>query len=360
MLANILVKPGLIELREVETPSPSRGEILVRVMAALTCGTDLKAFRRGHPVIPMPGVFGHEFSGVVACAGKGVRKFREGDEIMAVHSAPCLECRYCRKKLYNLCENIMNTKVLGAFSEYVLLPAHIVKQNAFLKPRNISFEEAAFLEPLSCVVHGMASVRIRKGNAALVIGSGPIGLLHLLLLKEKGAKVTVADKHMKKLQTARELGADYIYKVMENEIPRYGKRAKGGISGPNGDPDFIGYDHVFECTGIPEVWERSAEYVRRGGTVVLFGGCRAGTTVTYETCRLHYDEITLKGVFHFTPEDVRRAYELLCGRNMNIAKLITGNYPLRHVHKAFNRLAKGQGIKYAIVPSEEVSFMKPC
>ena len=359
MLANILVKPGLIELREVETPSPSRGEILVRVMAALTCGTDLKAFRRGHPVIPMPGVFGHEFSGVVACVGKGVRKFREGDEIMAVHSAPCLECGYCRKKLYNLCENIMNTKVLGAFSEYVLLPAHIVKQNAFLKPRNISFEEAAFLEPLSCVVHSMASLRIRRDNTSLVIGSGPIGLLHLLLLKSKGAKVAVADKHMKKLQTAKELGADYIYRVMGNGMPRYGQRVKGRISGPEEDPDFIGFDHVFECTGIPEVWERSAGYVRRGGTVVLFGGCSSGTTVTYETCRLHYDEITLKGVFHFTPEDVRKAYELLCRRNLNIAKLITGDYPLRHVYKAFNRLAKGQGIKYAIMPSGKVSFKKP-
>jgi len=359
MLANVLVKPGLIELREVDTPSPSHGEVLVRVMAAMTCGTDLKAFKRGHPVIPMPGVFGHEFSGVVACVGKGVRKFREGDEIMAVHSAPCLDCRYCKKKLYNLCENIMNTKVLGAFSEYVLLPSHIVKQNAFLKPRNISFEEAAFLEPLACVIHGMASLRIRSGSTALVIGSGPIGLLHLLLLKSKGSKVAVADKHMKKLQTAKELGADYIYRVTENKAPQYAQQVKGGISGPGGDPEFIGFDQVFECTGIPEVWERSAGYVRRGGTVVLFGGCRSGTTVTYETCRLHYDEITLKGVFHFTPEDVRQAYELLRTGNLNVTRLITGAYPLRHVCKAFNRLAKGQGIKYAIIPSSKVSFKRP-
>jgi len=179
-----------------------------------------------------------------------------------------------------------------------------------------------------------------------------------LLLKSKGAKVAVADKHMKKLQTAKVLGADYIYRVMETEMPRYGQRVKGRISGPEEDPEFIGFDHVFECTGIPEVWERSAGYVRRGGTVVLFGGCSSGTTVTYDTCRLHYDEITLKGVFHFTPEDVRKAYELLCRRNLNIARLITGEYTLRHVYKAFNRLAKGQGIKYAIIPSGKASFKK--
>jgi L-iditol 2-dehydrogenase len=359
MLANVLVKPGLIKFCEVETPSPSGGEILVRVMAALTCGTDLKAFRRGHPVIPMPGGFGHEFSGIVACLGKGVRNFRVGDEIMAVHSAPCLDCGYCRKKLYNLCENIMSTKVLGAFSEYVLLPSHIVRQNAFLKPRTISFREAAFLEPLSCVVHGMTSLRITEGTTALVIGSGPIGLLHLLLLKSKGARVTVADKHMRKLRTARELGADHIYRVKENQMPRSGNPAKRGISKQAEDTDFIGFDFVFECTGIPDVWERSAGYVRRGGTVVLFGGCRSGTAVTYETCRLHYDEITLKGVFHFTPADVRTAYKLLCAGKLNLAKLVTGEYPLRDVFKAFNRLSKGRGIKYAIIPSGKVSCAKP-
>ncbi|MFA6055369.1 MAG: alcohol dehydrogenase catalytic domain-containing protein [Thermodesulfovibrionales bacterium] len=333
MLTNILVKPGVIELRETERPCPSGGELLVKVKAALTCGTDLKAFRRGHPVIPMPGVFGHEFSGVVAGIGKGVRKFREGDEIMAVHSAPCLECGYCRKKLYNLCEHIMDKKVLGAFAEYILLPSHIVKQNVFHKPKNISFEEAAFLEPLSCVVHGMASLNIGKGDHALIIGAGPIGLLHLLLLKEKGAKVTVVDKHGNKLKTAKNLGAAFIYKVIEKQIPR-----------------LTGFDYLFECTGMPEVWEASVNYVRRGGAVVLFGGCKSGTTVTYDTCRLHYDEITLKGVFHFTPDDVKKAYALLCSGKLDVSRLISCRYALKNTSKAFGKLSKGIGIKYAIIP----------
>jgi L-iditol 2-dehydrogenase len=334
MLANILVQPGVIELIETAIPCPSRGELLVKVKAALTCGTDLKAFRRGHPLIPMPGFFGHEFSGVVAGIGKGVIKFGEGDEIMAVHSAPCLKCGYCRKKLYNLCEHIMDKKVLGAFSEYILLPAHIVKQNVFFKPKNISFEEAAFLEPLSCVVHAMASLNMGKGDHALIIGAGPIGLLHLLLLKEKGAKVTVVDKHYNKLKTAKNLGADFICKVIQKQIPR-----------------LTGFDYVFECIGIPEVWEASVNYVRRGGTVVLFGGCKSGTTVTYETCRLHYDEITLKGVFHFTPDDVKKAYALLCSGKFGVSMLISGRYPLENTSKAFGKLSRGIGIKYAIIPS---------
>ena len=375
MLANIIIKPGRIELCEIKTPQPSHGEILIKIKAALTCGTDLKAFRRGHPMIPMPGVFGHEFSGVVAGVGKGVKGFREGDEIMAVHSAPCLECSYCKKRLYNLCEKIMDTKVLGAFSEYMLLPKHIVKQNVFHKPRNLSFEEAAFLEPLSCVVHSMKSVDIKRGDNVLVIGAGPIGFLHLLLLKEKGAKVAISDKHKKKLKIAKELGADFVmrtdtaYSPSPTPLPsREGLThpctpLKRGIPSPlveegKGEgffhmkkfTDFIGFDYLFECTGIPAVWETSVNYVRRGGTVILFGGCKSGTTVTYDTGRLHYDEITLKGVFHFTPSDVKKAYKLLCKGRIGISSLISGSYPLNQLQKAFDKLARGIGIKYAVIP----------
>ena len=140
MRACILERPGEIVLRELVVPDVSGGEMLVRVRAALTCGTDLKAFRRGHPVIPMPGVFGHEFSGIVEKTGRGVTGFSEGDEIMSVHSAPCLSCIYCKKKAYNLCEKIMDTKVLGAFAEYLVLPEHIVSQNVFHHIRKDRFE----------------------------------------------------------------------------------------------------------------------------------------------------------------------------------------------------------------------------
>ena len=338
MRANILVEPGNIQLREIRNPLPSRGELVIKIRAALTCGTDLKAYTRGHPVIPMPGVFGHEFSGVVSNVGKGVRGFREGDEIMAVHSAPCLSCRYCKKRLYNLCENIMNAKVLGAFAEYILLPPHIVAQNVFHKPKNLSFEEAAFLEPLSCVVHAMEPLSIQRGETALIIGAGPIGLLHLLLLKEKGARVAMMDINRTRLATAKKFGAEKTCRP--EKILNLSRTFTKGM----------GFDFVFECTGMPEVWEASVHYVRRGGTVILFGGCKSGTTVTYDTGRIHYDEITLKGVFHFTPQDVKKAYELLCSRRLKVSRLISGRYPLEKIQTAFRNLSKGRGIKYAIIP----------
>jgi len=336
--ANILVEPGNIQLREVRNPLPSRGELVIKIIVALTCGTDLKAYTRGHPVIPMPGVFGHEFSGVVSNVGKGVRGFREGDEIMAVHSAPCLSCRYCEKRLYNLCENIMSAKVLGAFAEYILLPPHIVAQNVFHKPKNLSFEEAAFLEPLSCVVHAMEPLSIQRGETALIIGAGPIGLLHLLLLKEKGARVAMMDINRTRLATAKKFGAEKTCRT--EKVMNLSRTFTNGM----------GFDYVFECTGIPEVWKASVHYVRRGGTVILFGGCKSGTTVTYDTGRIHYDEITLKGVFHFTPQDVKKAYELLCSRRLKVSRLISGRYPLEKIQTAFRNLSKGRGIKYAIIP----------
>lgn len=336
MIQAFLVKPGLIELREVKIPHPAKGEVLIKVRAALTCGTDLKAYLRGHPMIPMPGPFGHEFSGIIAEKGKGIRGFKEGDEIMAVHSAPCMSCRYCKKRIYNLCEDLMNTKVLGSFSEYLLLPEHIVKRNLYHKPKDLSFEEAAFLEPLSCVVHGIRSMDLNTGDAALIIGVGPIGLLHLLLLKERGLRVAITARRKERLEIARRLGADLVIEAANLQ------KALGDFT------DGLGVDVVIECTGQLEVWKASINYIRRGGTVILFGGVKSGTEICYDTHRLHYDEINIKGVFHFTPEDVRRAVKTLS--RIKVSQLITGHIPLREITTAFKNLSAGQGLKYAIIP----------
>lgn len=337
MLTFFLIKPGHLELKELKKPEPSEGEVLIKIKAALTCGTDLKAFLRGHPMIPMPGVFGHEFSGIIEDVGKGVKNFKKADEIMAVHSAPCLNCIYCKRRLYNLCENLMNTKVLGAFSEYLLLPSHIVKQNLFLKPPNISFEEAAFLEPLSCVVHSVKKVDVKKDDKVLIIGAGPIGLLHISLLKLKGAKVLITALEPERLDLAKRLGADIAVppSELQNAIKEFTNN--------------IGMDLVFECTGQISVWESTINYVRKGGTIVLFGGVKKGLKVTYDTYKLHYEELTIKGVFHFTPQDVKEAYRLLKD-TISVIPLISGSFSLKELPIALKRLSEGKGIKYAIIP----------
>lgn len=334
----ILIEPGTIELRDVPIPEPSGGEVVLKIDTALTCGTDLKAYIRGHNLIPMPGPFGHEYSGTIARAGSDVRDLKEGDQVMGVHSAPCLECRFCKKGIYNLCESMMEKKALGAFAEYLLLPAHVVKQNLFRKPGILSFEEAALLEPFSCVMHPYGKLKLGEIETALVIGAGPIGLMHLAYLKTKGIQVILSDYFDDRLSLGERMGADSI--SVPHDVEDVVKDTTGNF----------GVDLVIECTGQHGVWEKAVHYVRRGGTIVLFGGCPAGSNVTYDTHRLHYDELTLTGSFHYTPGDVKTAYLVMLDRSMDLSLLISGNLRLEEIEKALIKLKEGKGIKYALKP----------
>jgi L-iditol 2-dehydrogenase len=343
MLAHLLVEPGKIDYREVETPVPGPGEVVVRVSAALTCGTDLKAFLRGHPKMPMPTLFGHEFAGDIARAGKSVRGFREGDAVMAVPTAPCKTCYYCRHKQENLCTIIMDTMVLGAYAEYVKLPAPVVETNMFRKEATLEYAEAALLEPLSCVVHAIDALTVRPDDRVLIIGAGAISLLHLLLLRSLGVEqVIVLGRRQHRAQAAVDLGATVL-------LAPDATSAQEQVLALTDDR---GADIVIECTGQPQVWEQAVHYARRGGTVVLFGGCPSGTRVSFDTGRLHYDQITLMSPFHFTPRDVRRAYQLLGSRRIDGRPLISGRFGFADLQRVLALLQQGQGIKYALVPGE--------
>jgi L-iditol 2-dehydrogenase len=333
-----LEAPGTISFKDVPVPEPSEGQIVVKIHTALTCGTDLKAYKRGHSLIPIPGPFGHEYSGTVAAVGQGVEHFKEGDAVMGVHSAPCYECSYCTKGLYNLCQHIMENKALGAFAEYLLLPSNVVEQNLYHKPDTIGFEEAALLEPLACVVHPYASLNLENIQSALVIGAGPIGLLHLAYLTLHNIDVTVCDISPSRLSAAQAMGAVHVSPPSNLEA-----MLNDGLIGP-------GVDLVVECTGQQSVWEQSVNYVRRGGTVILFGGCPGGTSVGFDAGRLHYDELMLCGSFHYTPRDVRTAFEHLKMNSMDLSRLISGEFPLMDIEKAFALLGNGEGIKFAIKP----------
>ncbi len=341
MLANLLLEPGKIDYREVETPSPGPEEVLVKISSALTCGTDLKAFLRGHPKMPMPTLFGHEFAGVAAQVGSRVRGVREGDAIMAVPTAPCMSCFYCRRGQENLCTTIMDRMVLGAYAEYIKLPAQVVNTNTFQKPDCLSFPEAALLEPLSCVVHGLSKVRLRRDDVVLILGAGAIGLLHLLVLKDAGVEnIIVAGRRPHRTKVAERLGAS----VMGESNGNWAREILFDAT------DGRGADVVVECTGQPAVWEQAITLARPGGTVVLFGGCPPGTRVSLDTVRLHYDQISLLSPFHFTPRDVRKAYELLAEGRVDGKPLISGTYQFGQLMEALTLLQRGEGVKFAMIP----------
>lgn len=344
MKSFFLVEPGRMEIRETPVPKPESGELVIKVQTALTCGTDLKAFRRGHPKMPMPTPFGHEFSGVIADAGQSVNGWREGDAIMGVHTAPCGDCYYCRRNLENLCPVTMETMLLGAYAEFIRVPRRVVELNTFHKPDSLSYEEAAILEPLACVVHGITPLQIREDDTVLIIGSGSIGLLHILMARQKGAhKVIVAGKHEQRLRLAKLLGADFIIDASKEHTGEMVRELTRGY----------GANWVFECTGRPAVWEQTVDLAAKGGSIILFGGCPSGTKVPIDATRLHYDQITLIGTFHFTPRDVAEARRLLVENRLDVSKLITDRFPLDELSRVFGLLMLGEGVKYAIQPGSD-------
>ncbi len=328
MRALILESPGQLRLKTIQTPEPTAGEILVRVMAATTCGTDLKAFLRGHPQIPMPGVLGHEYSGVVADIGEGA-PFKIGESVMGVHSAPCQECKWCLRDQENLCESIMSTKVLGSYAEYLLIPARIAKLNVFHKPDYLSYERAAFLEPLACVAQGIAKAEPRPDQKILIIGPGAIGLMFVAALRQLGIfDITLVGRNPDRLAIGEQLGAKTEF--LANLTGRF--------------------DLVIECTGRVEVWEQSLNFVERGGRLVLFGGCPAGTSASFDTKRLHYDEISVISPFHFGTKAVRTARSWLLDPEFDLLPLVSGHRNLEDGEIVFRDLEAGRGIKYVFRP----------
>ena len=332
MSALILEAPGSLKLHQVPVPAPGPGELLVKVKATTTCGTDLKAYVRGHPKFPMPGPIGHEYSGIVAAAGEGA-PFPVGEAIMGVHSAPCQACFWCLRGQENLCETIMSTMVLGSYAEYLLIPARIAKLNVFSKPNHIPFEIASLLEPFACVAQGISLLPLRADSSVLVIGPGAIGLMFVAGLRASGIEdVTLAGRNVTRLALGEKLGATVC---QVSDIP-------------TGDP--TRFDIVIECTGQVEVWEKSVDYSRIGGTVMLFGGCAGGTRASFDTKRLHYDQVALLSPFHFGTAAVRLAREWILGGKIDLAPLITSERTLEEGTQVFEDLRAGKGVKYVFKP----------
>ncbi|MCA8925372.1 MAG: alcohol dehydrogenase catalytic domain-containing protein [Planctomycetes bacterium] len=339
----VLSAPRSLELREVPIPDPGPGELVVRIDVALTCGTDLKTYRRGHPKLPFPTPLGHEYTGTVARVGAGAA-FREGDPIVAAPSAPCGECARCVRGLENLCLHIDgSTMAFGAFADYLLLPAHVVRRNVFLRPPGLPLTTCALLEPLACVVAGVERLDLTRTETALVMGAGPIGLLYVSLLKRRGVRVAMLGKRPRRLAAARALGADLVLDLaeIEGDVPEAVRAAVGG-EGPC---------TVVECVGRTDAWEQSVAMVRAGGEVLFYGGCPGGSTAALDTRRVHYDALTLKGAFHFTPGAVRRALDLLLQNTLDLSPLVTGETPLAAIAETLEALSNGRDeVKLAVVP----------
>ena len=336
-------EPENIKYEQVEIKEPKDDEVQVKIMATLTCGTDVKTYRRGHPLLikKVPSGFGHEFSGVITKIGKNVVGFNIGDRVVAANSAPCGECFFCKKGDYNLCENLEFLN--GAYAEYINIPKAIVKRNLLKLSDDVSFEEAAFAEPLANVLHGIDKTEIKAGQSVGVIGLGPIGLLFVKMAKIKGARVIAAGRNPLKLKMAKTFGeADEVVDLSKYKNPQKIFQ--------NFSDDKKGLDVAIECVGLPEIWEDMFKYTRRGGTIHLFGGCKSGTKISIDTKRLHYDQIKVISIFHHTPKYFRQALKLISENKINVKDLITTTMPLSETETALKMQSEGKAIKVLIQP----------
>ncbi|MDB9521659.1 alcohol dehydrogenase catalytic domain-containing protein [Dolichospermum circinale CS-1225] len=338
MLAALLYGQEDLRLEQVPEPTPAAGEVVIQVEAATTCGTDLKVWRRGGhaKMLTPPTLFGHEGAGRIVAIGAGVTNWRVGDRVVANNSAPCMKCFFCQRREYSLCPNL--TWNNGTFAEYIKIPAAIVQHNLLQIPDQVPSVLAAMTEPLACVLHGISRSQVKPHDRVVVLGDGAIGLMFVAVLAEN-TEIILWGGNDKRLEIGKKLGAARTFNYHQvTDIPNTVRELTDGW----------GADVVIEATGIPSVWEKAIACARPGATVNLFGGCAKDTTITLNTEQLHYSEITIKGVFHNTPEYVKSALSLIASGTISFDLLISEQRPLQDLEQVFMDMKARKVIKVAM------------
>lgn len=345
MMAAVLYGKEDVRVEERPIGELKTGEVRVRIGAALTCGTDVKVFRRGYHarMIQPPALFGHEMAGEIEAVGACVTGWTSGDRVVIGNSAPCGNCYYCCRNNTELCEDLLFLN--GAYAQYVTVPARVAQKNMLSLPSHIAYEEAALTEPLACVVRGMDAMPVESGETVVVLGLGPIGLLFTRLCVLAGARVLAVGRRPERLTLAAELGAAEVFDEQEMSDVAATLRAH--------TEEGKGADKVIEAVGQPQAWETAISIARKAGTVSLFGGCPAGTSIAVDTHRIHYDEITLKGTFSHTPDTFRRSLALISEGMIPTRKFIQQYALLADLPRILALLANGSNgaIKICILPN---------
>jgi L-iditol 2-dehydrogenase len=342
MMAAVLYGKEHLQIEEVAVPNIGKSDVLVRVRAALTCGTDVKVFLRGYHarMIVPPALFGHELAGDIVAVGDDVKGFRVGQRVVAANSAPCLECYYCKRGLENLCEDLLFNN--GAYAEYIRIPGRIVKRNMYEIPAQVSYQDAALIEPLACVMRGLEETHIRSGDNVAVIGLGPIGLMFVRLAKIYGARVIALGRRPTQLERAARMGAEELLNTSTDRdiLGSVRELTKGR-----------GVDVAIEAVGKPSTWQLAVSMLRRGGTVNFFGGCPNESHVSLDTSLLHYSEITCKASFHHTPMHIRKALESVSRGDVTAKDFVNREEPLTNLLEVMRHLMSHNGhMKTAIIP----------
>ena len=343
MKAGLLRAPNELALEDVPDPKGEPGDLILKVRAATVCGTDIRVLRgRKTAGIRYPSVIGHEFAGEVVEAAP-TSGFRPGQRVCVNPAIPCGRCTYCKLGAENICENLtaIGYEIDGAFAEYIRVPAQALDAgNVHSVPDHLAFEEAALAEPFACVINGQEKVAIGAGDAVVILGAGPIGLLHVKLARLSGARtVIVSEPNSARRDAALAAGADRAVDPVGEDLPAVVREVTEGL----------GADIAIVAIGVPALANTALSLVRRRGRVSLFAGFSAGDSASLDINLIHYSEIVLTGSFGLSRIHYERALALIASGRIDVAPFITHRFGLPAIAEALATAETGAAIKVAIM-----------
>jgi L-iditol 2-dehydrogenase len=330
-----------VRLEELPVPRPGPGELLVKVVASGICGSDVMEWYR---IKRAPRVLGHEITGDIVQLGEGVTKYQVGQRVFVSHHVPCNTCRYCLSGNHTVCETLHTTNYEpGGFAEYLRVPALNVDRGVMVLPDEVSYDEGTFIEPLACVVRGQRVARLQPGQAVAVLGSGIAGLLNIALARALGAgRIIATDVNEYRLAAARRFGADVVFDGRE-DVPARVRAANYGRP----------VDLVIVCAGAYPVFLQALRSVDRAGTVLFFAPTEPGVDLPVPVNDFWRNGITLLPTYGAAPQDLSISLDLIRGKRLPLAEMITHRLPMAQLAAGFRLVAEAQeSIKVIVYPHE--------
>jgi L-iditol 2-dehydrogenase len=330
-----------VRIEEMQIPEINDEELLVKVLASGICGSDVMEWYR---IKKAPRVLGHEIAGDIVKVGKKVKKFKVGDRVFVSHHVPCNTCSFCKNSQHTLCHTLHSTNFYpGGFAEYLRVPKINIENGVFIIPKEVSYEEGAFIEPLACVVRGMKIAQMKPGASILVIGSGIAGILNIKYVKAMGAsKIFATDIDEYRLKIAKKMGADVVINARENIIEQVKKNNNGKLA-----------DLVILCTGAPSAARQALESIASGGTILFFAPTEPGVDVPFPLFDLWNKQVKMVSTYAGAPKDIEDAIKLIKSKKVKVTDMITHRLPLEETQKGFKLAAQAKNsIKIIIKPNK--------
>jgi len=330
-----------VRIQEMPIPKIDDDELLVKVYASGICGSDVMEWYR---IKKAPRVLGHEIAGDIVQTGKNITKYKVGDRVFVSHHVPCNACKFCENDQHTLCHTLHSTNFYpGGFSEYLKVPKINVANGVFVLPNDMSYEEGVFIEPLACVIRGIRIAGFKKGQTALVVGSGVSGLLHIKLLKALGAQTIFStDIDENRLSTAKKLGADIVFNAKEDVPKKLRLHNDGNLA-----------DFVVLCTGAVSAVKQAINSVDFGGTILFFAPTEPGVEIPFPLFDLWNKSVKMVSTYAGSPRDIQEAIEFISTKKVDVLDMISHRFPLSKTGEGFKMVAEAKdSIKVIIEPQK--------